>query len=482
MLQFTVSHFFELMPAAVLLVLSTAILLVSVFLKSTNNRRVVYFLTQMSVLVTLCLVIHSLNFQDSVLFGDQQWVIDQLAVMSKLFILIVTFFVFVFARKEVAQLQLPCGEFYVLALFSLIGMLAMCSANSFLMLFLAIELTSLPLYALCAFNRKSALGAEAAMKYFITGAVATCLLLYGLSLLFGVTHSFQFFEVNDVLHHINPGQYWIVMTSLAFIIAGFGFKLGLVPFHMWVPDVYQGAPVSVVMLLGCAPKIAAITLFSRMLYQVFGDFHVQWSELLIILSILSMVFGNLLAIVQTTIRRLLGYSAIAHAGYMLLGLIAGNHFGVTAALFYVVSYAITAVGCFGILILLNRTGFEVTQISDLAGLNNRHPWLAFLMLLLLFSMAGIPPTLGFMAKFSVVLSLVHAHKVWLASLALVFAIIGIYYYLRVVKTIYFDSSKQSGLPLRIPRDMTIAISINGLAVLVLGIFPSIILGALNSPF
>lgn len=480
MLPVTLDNFFQLVPAAGLLVFTCIILLASVFF-TRERRDVIYLMSQLALLITFALVVSSLSYHKSFLFADGQWIIDEFAVISKIFILIVTFFAFLYARKEVAQLQLASAEFYTLLLLSTVGMMVMCSANSFLVMFLGLELMSLPLYALCAFNRRSKLGSEAAIKYFITGAIASGLLLYGLSLIYGVTHSLDYNTVTQALGQLQGNEHWIVMIGLAFAISSVAFKFGMVPFHMWVPDVYEGAPVSVVMFIGSAPKIAALTLFVRLLYSVFGAYHVDWSQLLTIIAIASMIFGNLLAIIQTNIKRLFGYSSIAHVGYMILGIIAGSNFGLSAAMFYIVSYSFMALGAFGIIILLNRVGYQIENITDLKGLNNRHPWLAFMMLLVLFSMAGIPPTVGFMAKFGVVLSLVRAHQVWLAALALVFAIIGIYYYLRVVKVMYFDSAEDAGLPLHLPTDMVIAISINGLLTLALGIFPSVLLNVVNFP-
>jgi NADH-quinone oxidoreductase subunit N len=346
----------------------------------------------------------------------------------------------------------------------------MVSAHSFLTVYLGLELLSLSLYAMVAFRRDSLTASEAAMKYFILGALASGMLLYGMSMIYGATGTLDIAKLSAPI--ASRGTDDIVLTfGLVFIVVGLAFKLGAVPFHMWIPDVYQGAPTSVTMYIGSAPKIAGFALVMRVLAEGLGDLHGSWQDMLVILTVLSLAVGNIIAIAQTNLKRMLAYSTISHVGFLLLGILSGTKAGYSASLFYVITYAATAIGGFAMVILLSRRGFEAENLDDLKGLNERSPWLAFMMLLLMFSMAGVPPTVGFYAKLIVLKSVIDIQMVWLAIVAVVFSVIGAFYYLRVVKLMYFDTPAEGAGAIRIGADTNIAFSMNALAVLVLGILP-----------
>jgi NADH-quinone oxidoreductase subunit N len=352
-------------------------------------------------------------------------------------------------------------------------MSVMISAGSFLSAYLGLELLALSLYALVAFDRDSGAGSEAAIKYFVLGALASGLLLYGISMIYGASGALDFATVSETLGRTDTDR-TILVFGLVFIVIGIAFKFGAVPFHMWVPDVYQGAPTPVTLLLGSAPKIAAFALAMRLLVDGLGVLHGDWQDMLVLLAVASLALGNLVAIAQTNIKRMLAYSTIAHVGFIFLGLLAGTPEGEAAAMFYAILYALMAAGAFGVLVLLSREGLEVERIDDLRGLNQRSPWYAAMMLLLLFSMAGVPPTAGFFAKLFVLDAVVGIDMVWLALVAVFFSIIGAFYYLRVVKVMYFDAPVDES-PLRAPADAVWALSLNGLTMLALGLFPAALL-------
>ena len=364
------------------------------------------------------------------------------------------------------------GEYYILGLFSMLGMMVLVSAHSLITIYLGLELLSLPLYAMVAMRRDDQKATEAGMKYFVMGAVASGMLLYGISFIYGSVHTINLAQIATALaagHVLMP----VFLLGLVLIIVGIAFKLGVVPFHMWLPDVYDGAPNSVMMFVGTAPKVAAFGMAIRLLVEMMPTMQAQWQPLFIFLAILSMGLGNLLAIAQTNIKRMLAYSGIAHIGYMLLGLIAGTANGYSSALFYIIVYVFMSLAAFSMIILLSRQGFECENISDLKGLNTRSPWLALMVLFTMFSMAGIPPFIGFFAKLSVLEALISVHIVWLAVLAIVFAIIGLYYYLRVIKVVYFEQP-DTDEPIAWNFDMRIILSVNSMALLFFGLFPGAI--------
>jgi NADH-quinone oxidoreductase subunit N len=371
------------------------------------------------------------------------------------------------------------GEFVTLLLFALLGMMVMISANSFLSVYLGLELMSLCLYAMVALDRDSPLATEAAMKYFVLGALSSGLLLYGLSMLYGATGTLTINEVAGRLAVLGSDtDRQLQAFGLVFAVAGIAFKIGVVPFHMWIPDVYHGAPTPVTLVLGSGPKLAAFAMAMRLLVNGMLPLAQDWQQMLALLALLSMALGNITAIAQTNIKRMLAYSTIAHMGFMLLGLLSGVVGGnilnaesaYSTALFYAIVYVVMSVGAFGMLLLLSRVGFDCENLEDFRGLNRRSPWFAFLMLLLMLSLAGLPPMLGFYAKLAVLQSAVAAGQIWLAVAAVVFSLIGAFYYLRIVKLMYFDEPRDAaavggGLGVRV------LMSVNCLALLFFGVFP-----------
>jgi NADH-quinone oxidoreductase subunit N len=466
-------------PEIFLVSMTCVVLLVELFVRQKNHA-VTYFLAQLAIVVTLLLTLRLYAEPRALLFnGSFIW--DPIAGVLKMVILAASFFIFIYARDYIRERRIPQGEYYVLSLFSILGMLVLVSAYSFITLYLGLELTSLPLYALVALRRDMTISTEAAMKYFVMGAIASGMLLYGFSMLYGATHSLDINIVVSIISTIPLQQQLILIFGLVFVLAGILFKFGAAPFHMWVPDVYQGAPTSVTLFVGTVPKLAALGMAIRLLIDALPNLVGQWHEVLILTAVLSIAAGNLVAIVQSNIKRMLAYSAIAHIGYMTLGLLAATPNGYAAAMFYMIAYTLMSLGAFAVLVLMSKAGIEVEQIKDLRGLNTRSPWLAFMMLLIMFSMAGVPPSVGFFAKLGVLEALIAAHIVWLATLALVFAIIGAYYYLNVVKVMYFEEPEDVA-PVNIPGDVRLAITINGLLVLGLGLFPSGLINVCRAAF
>jgi len=463
-------------PEIFVLSMASLILLVDVFL-TARFRIVIYLLVQAALTGGFFLaLVQYREYPHPIVTFSGNYVLDKLAVITKLFVLLTTIFAFIYARQYIKGRKIPSSEYYILGLFSVVGMLVMASAYSFLTIYLGLELLSLSLYAMVALDKESSRAVEASMKYFVMGAMASGLLLYGISMVYGMTGSIRIPDISHLVEHMNHNQQLAILLGLIFILSGMVFKFGAVPFHMWVPDVYDGAPTCMTLFIACAPKIAAFCVMSRILVEALPGFNIQWEQMLIVIAILSMFTGNLLAIAQTNIKRMLAYSSIAHIGYMLLGIIAGPNSaqGYSAAMFYISTYVIVAAGAFAVIALLSKAGEEFDHLDNFRGLNARNPWLAFMMLLLMFSMAGIPPTVGFFAKLGLLEALVEAHYVWLAAIALLFAIIGAYYYLRVVMFMYFEEPKEAlvGTHLSITRGAMVAITINSAAALVLGLLPS----------
>lgn len=395
---------------------------------------------------------------------------DDIAQIMKLFIYLSVILCFVYAKLYIEERQMPTGDYYILGLLSTLGMMTLVSAHSLLTIYLGLELVSLPLYAMTAIRRTNSDASEAAMKYFVMGAIASGMLLYGISLLYAATGKIDLQEIADVLTVSWKDQSGLVSYALVFILAGVGFKLAAIPFHMWVPDVYAGAPTSVTLFIGTAPKIAALGMALRVLMIGLPGVATQWQQLILVMSLLSVGFGNLIAIRETNIKRLLAYSAISHMGYALFGILAANSSGYASALYYVLIYSIMSSAAFGLVVLMSRSGIEIESIYELKGLNKRNPWLAFMMLIVLLSMAGIPPTVGFFAKLLVLKALVDAHMTWVAVLGLVFAVIGAFYYLRIIKIMYFEDSSDA-TSVKISAVNQVVFSVNCLSLLFLGMFP-----------
>ncbi len=470
MTEFVQPNLIPALPEIVMLVMTCLVLIVDLFLP--QEKRGYSLFLAVATLVLTALTIIAVAPVDSISSFGGSFLLDQMAVTLKLAICVITILVFVYSRDYLTDHDMYKGEYYVLGLFAVLGMMIMISAHSFLLIYLGLELLSLSLYAMIAFNRKSLAASEAAMKYFVLGAMASGLLLYGISIFYGVTGTLnidQFAQVvNDKMSE-NPIPLAFAMT---FIVVGLSFKMGAVPFHMWLPDVYQGSPTSVTLFIGTAPKIAGFAMAMRLLVDGLGDLYADWSQMLIVLAVASLAIGNIIAIAQTNFKRMLAYSTISHVGFILLGILSGTATGYASAMFYTLTYAITASVAFGVLILLNRRGAEAENISDLSGLNDSNPWYAALLAIAMFSMAGLPPTVGFYAKLSVLQSVVQIDLVWLAVIAVLFSVIGLFYYLRIVRVMYFDKPLDREVTIKQALDVKILLSANGLSLLGLGIFPS----------
>lgn len=464
----------DLMPAAaeVFLLAMLCVILIVDLLLSEKSKIYTYFMVQLTLLG--CSIITVGTHTDGVVYAFHNMFVDDLmSDVLKLLTYLAVSMMLVYSRQYLMLRGLFTGEFMVLALFALLGMNVMISANNFVTLYLGLELLSLSLYAMVALQRDSAVATEAAMKYFILGALASGLLLYGMSMLYGATGSLDLGQISDAIKHGVPNKSLLVF-GLVFIVSGLAFKLGVVPFHMWIPDVYHGAPTAMTMLIGSAPKLAAFAFTARILVEGLQPLVKDWSGMLIIMAIASMALGNLSAIAQTNLKRMFAYSTISHMGFLLLGFIGGGVEGYGSSMFYAVVYVLMSLGAFGMIMLLSRAGFEADKLDDFKGLNQRSPWLAFMMLLLMFSMAGVPPTVGFYAKFSVLNAIVQTGHTWLAIVAVLFSLIGAFYYLRIVKLMYFDTP-ESHEPINVASDTALLISINGLGVLFLGMMPGMLM-------
>ncbi len=467
-MHFDMSDLVPVAPEIFLLSAACLVLVVDLFLKD-SQRILTYGLSQISLLVTLLLTLLVAGPDPQVVLSGT-YIRDPLADALKVAICVVAAIALVYAKDYLRERGLFKGEFFVLGLFAVLGMMIMVSANGFLTIYLGLELLSLSLYAMVAFNRDSRLASEAAMKYFVLGAMASGMLLYGISMIYGATGYIEFQAVANALSTTGMDNE-ILVFGLVFMVIGLAFKLGAVPFHMWIPDVYHGAPTPVTLFIGSAPKIAAFAMVLRVLAYGLGSLQADWQGMFVILAVLSMAAGNVIAIAQTNIKRMLAYSTISHIGFILLGLLAGTPEGYTAAMFYTIVYAITAAGGFGMVLLLSREGFEAEDLDDYKGLHERSPWFAAMMLLVMFSMAGVPPLVGFFAKLVVLQAVVGVDMVWLAVVGVFFSIIGAFYYLRVVKLMYFDKPVDTQ-PLTGGLDTQVVLTLNGLAILAIGIFPA----------
>jgi NADH-quinone oxidoreductase subunit N len=475
MAEFTQPNLLPALPEIVMLAMICLVLIVDLFL--SQEKRWISLLLSVLTLVLTAVAVIAVAPVDSVSTFGGSFILDQLAVTLKIAVCVVVILVFIYSRDYLADHEIYKGEYYVLGLCATLGMMIMISAHSLLLIYLGLELLSLSLYAMIAFNRNSKSASESAMKYFVLGAMASGILLYGISIFYGITGTLNINQLAEVVS-LRIEQYPVPMAfALTFIVVGLAFKLGAVPFHMWLPDVYQGAPTSVTLLIGTAPKIAGFAMAMRLLVDGLGDLQVDWSQMLMALSVLSLAIGNVIAIAQTNFKRMLAYSTISHVGFILLGILSGTANGYASAMFYTITYAITSSVAFGVLLLLNRKGSEAENIADLTGLNDSHPWHAAMLAIAMFSMAGVPPTVGFYAKLSVLQSVVQIELVWLAVFAVLFSVIGLFYYLRVIKVMYFDKPiPDQIITIKQALDVKILLSANGLTLLGLGIFPSALMG------
>ncbi len=466
-------------PEIVLLAMACLITLVDLWVQD-DQRRLTFWLTQATLAAVAFMHLNDFN-AGLTLYGMQAMVVaDPMGHLLAFFAALAMMVSVAYAQAYLAARDMLKGEFFTLSLFVYLGISVMVSANNFLVIYLGLELMSLSLYALTALRRDHAVATEAAMKYFMLGALASGFLLYGLSMIYGATGSL---ELGEVFKAIAGGRInkEVLTFGVVFVVAGLAFKLGVVPFHMWVPDVYQGAPTAVTLLIGGAPKLAAFAITIRLLVEGMSGLAVDWQQMLVVLAVGSLLVGNLAAIAQTNLKRMLAYSTIAQMGFVLLGLSVGVVNGSTlsagnaysSAMFYVVTYVLTTLGTFGLILYLSSQGFESEEITDLSGLAQRSPWLAGVMTVFMFSLAGVPPLVGFYAKLSILQALVSTGMgvhIWLAVFAVLMSLVGAYYYLRVVKVMYFDKASRSESLERGPG-VSALLALNGAAVLVFGLLP-----------
>lgn len=466
------------LPEMVLSVLAISILLIEAFSQSKNSA-LSYILSLGTLALLTLLSLFQWNSGVTGLTFYGQYVADPLSHLLKIVSYLAVMVTLVYSRQYlIDRHMIKGGEYYSLTMFALLGQMVLISASSMLTIYLGLELMSLALYALVAVRRDHLGSIESSMKYYVLGSLASGFLLYGISMIYGATGYITLAGVASVL---SSGAYnqMALMLGAVFVVCGIAFKLGAVPFHMWIPDVYQGAPTAVTLTIGAAPKLAALAMTLRLLIEGMNAVSISWQPMLIILAVLSLAIGNLTAIMQTNFKRMLAYSTISHVGFVLLGLLSGVHtegqlatgaYG--SALFYMITYVITTLASFGIVLILSRQNFESEEISDLAGLNRRHPLLAFAILILMFSLAGIPPLVGFYAKLVVLQAAIAAGHVALTVLAVLFSLIGAFYYLRVVKVMYFDEPAKNvptiGTQLSFRSGV---LSANGLLIVLLGILP-----------
>ena len=466
-------------PEVVLLVMALVVAMVDLWVKHPR-RTPTYLLAQASLAVVAAM--HLLRFDaGETFYAVQRMVVaDPMGHLLAFFAALATMVSLAYARPYAAEREMLKGELITLAMLSLLGISVMVSANNFLVVYLGLELMSLSLYALVALRRDHAPATEAAMKYFVLGALASGFLLYGMSMMYGATGSL---DIGEVFKAIASGRInqAVLVLGIVFIVAGLAFKLGAVPFHMWIPDVYQGAPTAVTLLIAGAPKLAAFAITIRLLVEGMSGLAQDWQQMVIVLSVASMALGNIAAIAQSNLKRMLAYSTIGQIGFMLLGLTptvvsvntlsAAN--GYSSSMFYVLSYVFTTLGTFGIVMLLSRAGHEAEQVDDLKGLGRRSPWYAAVMAIFMFSLAGIPPTVGFYAKLAVLQAIVSTNVslyIWLAIVAVLLSLVAAFYYLRVIKVMYFDEPVDAH-PIASTGEVRTILSLNGAAILLFGILP-----------
>jgi len=469
-----------------LVIASCAILLIDMFLKD-GKRNITYILSLLTLVGCAVITYGDYSAGHTTYTFYNMYVSDPMAHLLKLFTYLAVGVTLIYSRQYTGERGMMSGnmggEFYVLALFTMLGQMVMISSNNMLPMYLGLELMSLSLYALVALRRDHAISTEASMKYFILGSLASGFMLYGISMIYGATGSLDLTTIAQRAA-TTTGNHTILVFGLVFLVAGMAFKLGAVPFHMWVPDVYQGSPTAVTLLLGAAPKLASFAMMMRILVEGLLPLAFDWQQMLLALAVLSLAIGNLTAIAQTNLKRMLAYSTIAQLGFVMLGMMAGVVGGnasnapvaYSAAMYYTITYVLTTLGSFGLIMMLARSGFEAEELADFKGLAKRSPWFAIVMTVLMFSLAGVPPMMGFMAKWAVLQAVVATGQLWLAIVAVLFSLIGAFYYLRVVKTMWFDEVADAS-PISTPTDMRVVLSLNGVMVVVLGLVPGGLLAA-----
>ncbi len=469
-------------PELWILTMTCVILFVDLFIK--EERRAIIHLLAVATLIFAAIITlrgdYSQGDTDTALAFSGSFVRDQMGDMLKVFSYLVLAVVFVYAKFYLREFRMFRSDFYTFSLEALLGIMLLISANNLIMIYLGLELLALSSYALVALDRNSRRGSEAAMKYFVLGSVASGMLLYGMSMIYGATGSLDLATISAAASGDGANDV-ILVFGLVFLVVGVAFKLGVVPFHMWIPDVYHGAPAAITLFISSVPKMAAFAMMFRLLESGLGGLHGDWQQMLSVLAALSMVGGNLAAIAQTNIKRMLAYSTISHMGFVLLGMLPGTATGFGASMYYVIVYSIMSAAAFGMVILLSRHGVEAENLRDFQGLNQRNAWYAAIMAMVMFSMAGVPVFVGFFAKWLVIKAALDAGLLWIAILAVVFSVVGAFYYLRVVKLMYFDDPP-TDIPIEAPVDFRAVISVNGVMVLGLGIFSGALISLCMSSF
>ena len=465
-------------PELWVLTMTCVILLVDMNLKE-ERRGIIHMLAMVTLLFAAFITLRA-DYGTSATAFKGAFIRDQMGDMLKLFSYFVLAMVYVYSKFHLREFRMFRSDFYTLSLEALLGIMLLISANNLIMIYLGLELLALSSYTLVAYNRDSRRGPEAAMKYFVLGSMASGMLLYGMSMIYGATGTLDLYQIAEAVQ-ANGADDIMLVFGLVFLIVGIAFKFGAVPFHMWVPDVYHGAPVATTLFISSVPKLAAFAMAFRLLQTGLGELHDDWSQMLSVLVLLSIVVGNLAAIVQTNIKRMLAYSTISHMGFVLMGLLPGSPTGYGASMFYVIVYSMMSAAAFGMVILLSARGVEAEQLDDFRGLNQRNPWYAAVMAMVMFSMAGVPVFVGFFAKWLVIKAALDAGMVWLAILAVVFSVVGAFYYIRVVKLMYFDEPVSES-PIDAPVDFRAVISLNGVIMLGLGIFSGSLIQICMSSF
>lgn len=468
-MNFVIPDFAPATPEIVLLTL-TSLLLVADSIWEKHFKFATYYVTQAILVIVGALIIYSFTTEEVITFHGS-FIRDSFADVLKLFIIVISLVVFLFSKEYLLQNKYFRGEFFTLGLFGVLGMFVMVSAHNFITMYLGLEIMSLAMYAMIAMKKDHRQSLEAAMKYFVLGALATGMLLYGFSMVYGATGTIQFDTMAQIIES-GKADSTVLAFGLVFVIIGLAFKLGAVPFHMWVPDVYHGSPTAMTLYLATAPKIAAFAMTYRILVDGLPGLVEDWQPLLIMMAILSLLVGSIVAIAQDNLKRMLAYSGIGHIGFILLGVIAATPDGYSSAMFYTIVYAVTGVAGFGIIVAFARIGNEFDRIADFKGLNAKNPWLALMFVFVLFSMAGIPPFIGFYAKILVLEEVLSSGFVWLATFAVITAVISTYYYLKVIKAMYFDKPESDEKVEPVSRDLTYAVSFVAILLLVVGILPS----------
>ena len=464
------------LPEITLLVAAIVVLLADALMSEGRRAAIIDRLALIALVFPFLATIYQLGDPIQYAFNDM-YVADALSTLLKLSCQLAVAVTLIYARGYVVERGMHRGEFYSLALFALLGQMVIISAANLLVVYMGLEMMSLSLYALAAMRRDSPLSSEAAMKYFVLGAIASGFLLYGISMIYGGTGNLALSAIAKA--YSMPGtNHTVLLFGTVFVVAGLAFKFGAVPFHMWLPDVYQGTPTAVTLLIAGAPKIAAFAMAFRLLVEGLAGVAADWQQMLLILAVLSLGLGNIVAIAQSNLKRMLAYSTISHIGFVLLGLASGIVGGnmnsaapaYSASMFYVIVYVLTTLGTFGVIQLLSRNGFESEEIADLKGLNRRSPWLALVMLVLMFSLAGIPPAAGFFAKLVVLQAVINTGQVWLAVFAVMMSLVGAFYYLRIVKVMYFDEASETAA-IEAGQGARTTLAVNGLLVLAVGLVP-----------